>query len=105
LREASIERAVEAFPEAASIFERNIDTLEKLGARRLESTRHEARPAWRRDLIAPRRRDPPACKAHGDWGFSLPHLKAAYARPSRAACPPHQAPCAFPVISPMQVPR
>lgn len=32
LREASIERAVEAFPEAATIFERNIETLEKLGA-------------------------------------------------------------------------
>lgn len=31
LREASIERAVEAFPEAATIFERNIETLEKLG--------------------------------------------------------------------------
>ncbi|HEY9098168.1 MAG TPA: DUF1415 domain-containing protein [Thiobacillus sp.] len=31
LREASIERAVAAFPEAETIFERNIDTLEKLG--------------------------------------------------------------------------
>ncbi|MEW9900570.1 DUF1415 domain-containing protein [Chitinivorax sp. PXF-14] len=31
LREASIERAVEAFPDAAEIFERNIETLNKLG--------------------------------------------------------------------------
>jgi len=31
LREDSIDRAVEAFPEAAEIFERNIDTMEKLG--------------------------------------------------------------------------
>lgn len=32
LREASIDRAVEAFPEAEAIFERNIETLEALGA-------------------------------------------------------------------------
>ncbi len=32
LREASIERAVAAFPEAETIFERNIETLEKLGS-------------------------------------------------------------------------
>lgn len=31
IREASIDRAVEAFPEAESIYERNIETLEKLG--------------------------------------------------------------------------
>jgi hypothetical protein len=31
LREDSIERAVAAFPDAAEIFERNIETLEKLG--------------------------------------------------------------------------
>ncbi len=31
LREASIERAVAAFPDAASIYERNIDTLRRLG--------------------------------------------------------------------------
>jgi hypothetical protein len=31
LREDSIERAVEAFPEAAEIFDKNIETLEKLG--------------------------------------------------------------------------
>jgi len=31
LREDSIERAVDAFPEAAEIFEKNIETLEKLG--------------------------------------------------------------------------
>lgn len=32
LRETSIDRAVEAFPEAEMIYERNIETLEKLGA-------------------------------------------------------------------------
>jgi hypothetical protein len=32
LREDSVERAVEAFPDAADIFERNMDTLERLGA-------------------------------------------------------------------------
>jgi hypothetical protein len=31
LREASIDRAVEAFPEAEEIYERNIETMEKLG--------------------------------------------------------------------------
>ena len=31
LREDSIERAVEAFPEASEIFDKNIETLEKLG--------------------------------------------------------------------------
>jgi hypothetical protein len=31
LREASIERAVEAFPEASEIFEKNIETLDALG--------------------------------------------------------------------------
>lgn len=31
LREDSIDRAVEAFPEASEIFEKNIDTMEKLG--------------------------------------------------------------------------
>ncbi len=31
LREASIDRAVEAFPDAADIFEKNIDTMDKLG--------------------------------------------------------------------------
>jgi hypothetical protein len=31
LREASIDRAVEAFPEAEAIYERNIETLERLG--------------------------------------------------------------------------
>ncbi|WP_035052043.1 DUF1415 domain-containing protein [Andreprevotia chitinilytica] len=31
LREASIARAVEAFPDASAIFERNIETLQKLG--------------------------------------------------------------------------
>ena len=32
LREDSVERAVAAFPEAESIYERNIETLEKLGS-------------------------------------------------------------------------
>lgn len=32
LREASVDRAVDAFPEAESIYERNIETLERLGA-------------------------------------------------------------------------
>ena len=31
LREASIERAVAAFPDAADIYERNIETLRRLG--------------------------------------------------------------------------
>lgn len=31
LREASIDRAVEAFPDAAEIFERNIETMQRLG--------------------------------------------------------------------------
>ena len=31
LREESIDRAVEAFPEASDIFDKNIETLEKLG--------------------------------------------------------------------------
>ena len=31
LRESSVARAVEAFPDAANIYERNIDTLRKLG--------------------------------------------------------------------------
>lgn len=31
LRESSIDRAVAAFPDAAEIFERNIETMEKLG--------------------------------------------------------------------------
>ncbi|MGE4241672.1 DUF1415 domain-containing protein [Ramlibacter sp.] len=31
LREESIDRAVEAFPDAAAIYERNIETLERLG--------------------------------------------------------------------------
>ena len=32
LREASVERAVAAFPDAATIYERNVETLRKLGA-------------------------------------------------------------------------
>jgi hypothetical protein len=37
LREASIDRAVAAFPDAATIYERNIETLRRLG-----------REGWRR---------------------------------------------------------
>ncbi|MBT9539591.1 DUF1415 domain-containing protein [Thiobacillus sp.] len=40
LREASIARAVEAFPEAETIYQRNIETLEVLG-----------RPAWEALLV------------------------------------------------------
>ncbi|WP_310448470.1 DUF1415 domain-containing protein [Thiobacillus sp.] len=40
LREASIARAVEAFPEAETIYQRNIETLEALG-----------RPAWEALLV------------------------------------------------------
>ncbi len=39
LREASVEKAVEAFPEAEAIFEQNIATLEKLGASGWEALR------------------------------------------------------------------
>ena len=42
LREASVERAVASFPEAESIYERNIETLEQLGL-----------PGWRKLLAAP----------------------------------------------------
>jgi hypothetical protein len=31
LREASVERAIAAIPDAATIFERNIETLQRLG--------------------------------------------------------------------------
>lgn len=31
LREASVDRAIEAFPDAAGIYERNIETLRRLG--------------------------------------------------------------------------
>jgi uncharacterized protein len=34
LREASVERAVDAFPEAEMIYERNIDTMKKFGLKR-----------------------------------------------------------------------
>jgi hypothetical protein len=43
LREDSVSRAVEAFPGAEAIFERNIDTLEALGAARLGRARRRAR--------------------------------------------------------------
>jgi hypothetical protein len=54
LREVSIDRAVMAFPDAATIYERNIDTLRKLG--------HEG---WRRLWTADQARDDgPASPAH-----------------------------------------
>ena len=43
IREASIDRAVEAFPEAESIFETNIATLEKLGAEGWAALRQQCR--------------------------------------------------------------
>ena len=42
LREASLERAIEAFPDAATIYERNIETLRRLG-----------HAGWRALLAAP----------------------------------------------------
>jgi len=41
LREASIDRAVEAFPDASDIYERNIETLRRLG--------HDGFDAWMKD--------------------------------------------------------
>ena len=43
LREASVERAVEAIPEAGSIYEANIETLEALGAAGWAALRAECR--------------------------------------------------------------
>ncbi len=40
LREASITRAVEAFPEASDIFEKNIETLRRLGLTGWKQLRH-----------------------------------------------------------------
>jgi uncharacterized protein len=42
LREASIDRAVAAFPDAADIYERNIDTLERLGREGFEAWMNKA---------------------------------------------------------------
>ncbi len=44
LREASVERAVAAFPDASRIYEKNIETLRRLGL-----------AGWRRLGIGPRR--------------------------------------------------
>ncbi len=43
LREASIDRAVEAFPEAETIYEKNMQTLEQLGAEGWAALQLEAR--------------------------------------------------------------
>ena len=48
LREESVDRAVAAFPEAEAIFERNMETLEKLGPQGWA----EVREAWERDAAA-----------------------------------------------------
>ena len=45
LREESVDRAVAAFPEAEAIFERNMETLEKLGTEGWERVRR----AWEED--------------------------------------------------------
>jgi uncharacterized protein len=43
LREVSIERAVAAFPEAETIYQRNIDTLKALGYAGWQSLWHSQR--------------------------------------------------------------
>ncbi|MET0382774.1 MAG: DUF1415 domain-containing protein, partial [Burkholderiaceae bacterium] len=48
LREDSVDRAVAAFPDAAAIFERNMETLEELGAPGWAALRD----AWERDAAA-----------------------------------------------------
>jgi hypothetical protein len=45
LREASIERAVEAIPDAEDIFERNIETLKRIGKKGWKALQHEWEPA------------------------------------------------------------
>ena len=54
LREASIARAVEAFPEAETIYERNIETLRRIGHCRMARTRpaRSANPALRQSRTA-----------------------------------------------------
>ncbi|MEP6503133.1 MAG: DUF1415 domain-containing protein [Betaproteobacteria bacterium] len=48
LREESVDRAVAAFPEAEAIFERNMETLEKLGAQGWAAVRQQ----WEDDAAA-----------------------------------------------------
>jgi hypothetical protein len=48
LREESVDRAVAAFPEAEAIFERNMETLEKLGAPGWDTLRRQ----WEADAAA-----------------------------------------------------
>lgn len=54
LREASIDRAVEAFPEAEAIYEKNMQTLEQLGAEGWAALQLEARVP---SPLTPKKRD------------------------------------------------
>lgn len=46
LRESSIDRAVEAFPDAADIFERNIETMRRLGKTGWDKLLNDQSPDW-----------------------------------------------------------
>lgn len=46
LRESSIDRAVEAFPDAADIFERNIETMRRLGITGWDKLLNDQSPDW-----------------------------------------------------------
>ncbi len=56
LREESVDRAVAAFPEAEAIFERNMETLEKLGSPGWDALRRQ----WEADAAAEIATTPPA---------------------------------------------
>jgi uncharacterized protein len=76
IREASIDRAVEVFPEAESIFEVNLETMEALGAEGWQALRERCR----RQAVQPRRE-----RQAGDAGLPapLPPSQAA----AEATCP------------------
>jgi hypothetical protein len=59
LREESVDRAVAAFPEAEAIFERNMETLDKLGV----AGWTKLREAWEADAAAEVAPPPPAAAA------------------------------------------
>ena len=61
LREDSVSRAVDAFPEAEAIFGRNIETLEALGRRRLGRARRRPGRARHEQDAQSRRRPRPKC--------------------------------------------